>query len=473
MDERRRHSRTESVAIGLHTALVWTADDELAHELAAQLGRIGIQMVRAKDRASILELLGQRTCALLLYDLRTQEESPADKALARLIRSRFLASDLGLLSLAPPELERRALTEVENGADDYILLPLEPIAFSARVRATLGRKLLKEQYYHGIEALRESRYELKTAIESMAHGIALFGKDGSLRMANPRFFELYPAVEAAFEEEATLERLLRIVLESGDLQPSLEELHFSRPRLDAEEWLEEAIRALYQGLPQIVRTGSGRILEIRASRTPSGGLVTSHEDVTLRAEREARLRHLALHDSLTGLPNRLQFHETLNKALRGGRREDERFSLFYMDLDGFKAVNDRYGHCVGDELLVFVAELLRETVRDADLIARLGGDEFAIISKSAVNRKEVLAIAKRIRERLSSFTVEDSPITIPIGISIGVYIVSSAGLTERDAAKLVQRADEAMYRAKRGESGGIVIMSDPLRDQSNFGGRFS
>lgn len=471
MDERRRYPRERGVAIGLHTALVWTRDDKLARELASHLGRIGIEMVRARDRASILSLVRERACAILLYDVRLS--APSDAPIARFIRSAFLASDLGLLGVSPPELERRALIEVESGADDYFLLPIEPITFSARVRATLGRKLLKEQYYHGIEALRESRHELKTAIESMAQGIALFGKDGLLRMANPRFFELYPAVQAAFEEEPTLDRLLRIVLESGDLQPSLEELHFNRPRLDVEEWMEEAIRALYQGLPQIVRTGSGRILEIRASRTPSGGLVTSHEDVTLRAEREARLRHLALHDSLTGLPNRIQFNETLHKALRGGRREDERFSIFYMDLDGFKAVNDRYGHCVGDELLVFVAEILRETVRDADLIARLGGDEFAIISMSAVNHEEVLAIARRVRERLNSFTVEDSPITIPIGISIGAHIVSSAGLTARDAAKLVERADAAMYRAKRGESDGIVITSEPAADQSNLGGRFS
>lgn len=471
MDERRRRSRETDGVDEVHTALVWTEDDALAHDLAAHLARIGIEMARAPDGVAIRALLKRRACALLLYDLRT--ENPAPCTIAKLIRSAYLASDLGLLCIAPPEMERHALLELEEGADDYILLPIEPIAFMARVRGTLGRKLLKEQYDHGVEALRESRRELKTAIESMSHGIALFGRDGMLRMANPRFFELYPAVQVAFEEEPTLDRLLKVVLESGDLRPSLEELHFSRPRLDVARWIEEAIHALYQGLPQIVRTGAGRILEIRASRTPSGGLVTTHEDVTLRAEREARLRHLALHDSLTGLPNRVQFNEALQRALRGGRREDERFSIFYMDLDGFKDVNDRYGHFVGDELLVFVAELLRESVRDGDLIARLGGDEFAIISKSAVTRNEVHAMAKRIREKLSSFTVEESPLTIPIGISIGVLIVSAAGLTERDAVTLVRHADAAMYRAKRGEGGGIVIQADPAKDQSNLGGRFS
>lgn len=82
-------------------------------------------------------------------------------------------------------------------------------------------------------------------------------------------------------------------------------------------------------------------------------------------------------------------------------------------------------------------------------------------------------MAKRIREKLSSFTVEESPLTIPIGISIGVLIVSAAGLTERDAVTLVRHADAAMYRAKRGEGGGIVIQADPAKDQSNLGGRFS
>jgi diguanylate cyclase (GGDEF)-like protein len=156
-----------------------------------------------------------------------------------------------------------------------------------------------------------------------------------------------------------------------------------------------------------------------------------------------QMRHLAYHDALTGLPNRLLFFEHLVHAVANAHRSGASLAVLYLDLDRFKVVNDSLGHNVGDLLLEAVADRLRATLRTADLAARLGGDEFAVLAENT-SAEGAGVLAERICEALAgSFVIDDHELTVTA--SIGV-VVDEAGHTDADG--LLRNADLAMYRAK-------------------------
>src|SRR5262249_30792117 len=167
------------------------------------------------------------------------------------------------------------------------------------------------------------------------------------------------------------------------------------------------------------------------------------EDITERARSEARIVHLAHHDALTDLPNRVLFREQLDQALaRVGR--GELLSVLYLDLDLFKNVNDTLGHPVGDALLKAVADRLRECVRGIDSVARLGGDEFAVIQPSIEQPSDAVTLAMRIGEALRApFRLDGHEVVIDVSIGIAVAPLDA---TERD--ELLKHADMALYAAK-------------------------
>lgn len=168
-------------------------------------------------------------------------------------------------------------------------------------------------------------------------------------------------------------------------------------------------------------------------------------DITEEVEAQARAQHLALHDSLTSLPNRVLFAERLNMALGGRRRKAARVAVLCLDLDHFKEVNDTLGHAAGDLLLNEVAERLKTCARPTDTVARLGGDEFAIIQTDINGPPDVQALTSRIIELIEEpFQVDGN--LLHVGVSIGVALSSSRGDSPE---KLLKNADIALYRAKQ------------------------
>jgi diguanylate cyclase (GGDEF)-like protein/PAS domain S-box-containing protein len=172
-------------------------------------------------------------------------------------------------------------------------------------------------------------------------------------------------------------------------------------------------------------------------------LVVAVADVSDRIKAEAHITHLANHDPLTGLANRMYFRAALDAALAAhSTTENQDVVIHCLDLDGFKPVNDTYGHAAGDDILRMVAERLRKGTRSGDLVARLGGDEFAILQVAGPGEAE--ALARRIVDMLKKpFAVGDLEITI--GCSAGVAMTASEAF---DADHLMRAADEALYRAK-------------------------
>jgi Amt family ammonium transporter len=187
-----------------------------------------------------------------------------------------------------------------------------------------------------------------------------------------------------------------------------------------------------------------RIAKVRLGARASGLLVT-YRDIQKEKQEAARLKHCARHDVLTGLPNRASFLEQVGLTLaRLHRRPDRGFAIIFLDLDGFKKVNDTLGHAAGDKLLLVVADRLTKCLRPQDGVARFGGDEFALLLDESGTETDVQAVAARIQAEMAQ----------PIGIdgeearvsaSMGIVIAEASYAT---AEEMLQDADAAMYRAK-------------------------
>ncbi len=172
------------------------------------------------------------------------------------------------------------------------------------------------------------------------------------------------------------------------------------------------------------------------------------------------LEHQALHDTLTGLPNRALLQDRLQQAILGSQREHTPFALFLMDLDRFKEVNDTLGHQAGDAILEQTAARLCEVIRESDTVARLGGDEFSVVLPKVDADDAVLIAEKLLKALHEPFVVDARP--LPLGASIGIALFPDHG---EDASTLLRRADVAMYAAKQG-GGGLTIYDTDLDKHS-------
>jgi diguanylate cyclase (GGDEF)-like protein len=184
-----------------------------------------------------------------------------------------------------------------------------------------------------------------------------------------------------------------------------------------------------------------------------------------RAENDAR--HKATHDALTGLANRPLFMDRLETAIERARRRGKLFALAYIDIDGFKPVNDTHGHQVGDKLLRAIAERLVQSVRGEDTVARLGGDEFAIIMEEALDAPQMALslcqhVGKSLREPYAIEMPEGS-LEVHVGASFGLAIYP---LHAQECDPLIRVADAAMYAAKRSGKNRCVVAEDPVAENA-------
>ena len=200
--------------------------------------------------------------------------------------------------------------------------------------------------------------------------------------------------------------------------------------------LSEASRATYQWLQAIMLAAAPALLGL--------GTALSMRIIQQRRRADDRVHHIAFHDDLTSLPNRLMLNQCLDRALSRHRRAGSKLAILFMDLDRFKVINDSLGHEVGDVMLRQVADRLRAQSREGDTIARMGGDEFVVLIENRDNLNDISACARRLIEELSApylLGKKDCHVTLSIGISV----FPSDG---SDSQALLKAADVAMYRAK-------------------------
>ncbi len=233
-----------------------------------------------------------------------------------------------------------------------------------------------------------------------------------------------------------------------------------RPALRA--FILDAIRAEGEPVRRELRfTRSERAMvtveAVGASRVDDpavGGIVISARDVSERKLLLDNLHHQAHHDSLTSLPNRLLLLDRLEQALHGAARHESPVAVLFLDLDGFKAVNDRIGHSGGDQLLIAVAERLRSALRADDTVARLGGDEFVVVLEEC---EQALAIqmAERLIASLSDITVDGR--RFDLAASVGIAMATGPGISIDD---LLHQSDVAMYRAKSSPGQSVILFEE-------------
>jgi diguanylate cyclase (GGDEF)-like protein len=207
-----------------------------------------------------------------------------------------------------------------------------------------------------------------------------------------------------------------------------------------------------------------RILERARLVTSADGRVTKAlgvvQDISEFHRTTQTLRHQAHNDALTGLTNRSQLEDHLGSALRLAQRTGSKLSLLFIDLDGFKGINDTIGHDIGDALLREVSKRLRNAIRASDLVARWGGDEFAVVVQGMMHEADAGLVALSIAEQISTpFMIENHEFTI--SASVGVAIYPRDG---KDSQKLLRHADMAMYQAKR-SGGGTISFYDQETQQ--------
>lgn len=186
------------------------------------------------------------------------------------------------------------------------------------------------------------------------------------------------------------------------------------------------------------------------------------EDVTERRQLQEALEHRALHDQLTGLPNRTLFNDRLTHALQRAERGEELAAVLFLDLDGFKSVNDSRGHAAGDRVLQMVAGRLQRALRDGDTVARLGGDEFAVLLEGISSRAGIQQAVSRIRAVFEGpFEIEDTAFSLTVSLG-----VAHSGHDFDEPEDLVRLADVAMYRAKRRGGQGVHVLDSDHDEES-------
>lgn len=295
--------------------------------------------------------------------------------------------------------------------------------------------------------LRQKSALLEATLDRMEQGLMMVNAERVVEVCNRRAMQLLDLPEALMASRPSFQRVLDHQMAQGE---------FSSTPADVMDFIRSG--GILDTVQRYERQRpDGCVIEIFSVPIEGGGVVRTYTDITERRRSEARIRHLARHDGLTSLVNREVFLEHLATATAAAAHGGEPFAVHYIDIDNFKPVNDRFGHAVGDQVLLAAAERMRRATGPAEVLARLGGDEFAVLQY----RTAEPAAARRLAERILSTLAEPLRIeghALTVEASIGIAVYPQAG---RDADLLLRHADSAMYAAKARGVAGIRVFGEP------------
>ena len=311
--------------------------------------------------------------------------------------------------------------------------------------------------------LAEKTAILEITLENMDQGIALFDRDLNLVAFNKRCVDLLNLPPGRLRRGAAFADLVHDYAARGEYGPG-----------DVDALVRQRLALARRPEPlRFERTRpDGTVIEVRRNPVASGGFVTTYTDVSdrmaadkARERAEEELRRLANHDALTGLPSLRLGTDRLARALAGARRHDIMAALMFVDLDGFKSVNDTMGHEAGDRVLKVVAGRLLAAVRETDTVARYGGDEFIIVLTDVGNRDAAARVAEKVIESVARSISHDGNL-VSVGASVGIALYPDHG---ESPGELLKRADEAMYAVKRHGKNGFRFAEYPPESVGRVG----
>ena len=341
-----------------------------------------------------------------------------------------------------------AVKSLKLGASDYIVKDVEMKFFELLpvvIEQVISKQRLIRERQQMLDQIQESEERYRRLVELSPDGIAIH-VDGKIAFINPAGTMLFGASRA---EDLTGKSLFDF-FQSDRSQTVLEWLKKLEDHGERVPWVEGKLVRLdgkgvdveIAGIPFIYREKPAAQFIIR--------------DITERKIAEQRLEYMALYDTLTGLPNRTLFFDRMDQLLALAKRNTYILAVLYMDLDGFKIINDTMGHDAGDQLLKEVAKRLTNSTRKSDTVARMGGDEFISICAKIVAPEDAGVIARKIIAALSRpFDLQGRELTISASIGISIYPRDGD-----DGETLLKNADTAMYRVKERGKGGFEFYSD-------------
>jgi diguanylate cyclase (GGDEF)-like protein/PAS domain S-box-containing protein len=433
---------------------VLLVNDREAQRVAvrAMLAPLGLVVVDADSGRAALRAVLRQTFALILMDVRMPTMDGYETA--KLIRERSQSSRTPIIFITAFSRDRtETLTAYESGAVDFIFTPVLAEVLRAKVAVFVDLFVQAQELRLSVQsittlnaALRDSEASAQAVLDNVADGIVVADESGVIESFNRSAEALF-----GYREAEAIGQPLAFVVAPGcrddllGLTPSPRGLLTKRR---ARSPMTETLGAR--------RDGSTFPMEVEHGELILGDrslILASVRDISERKAYTESLRHLALHDGLTGLANRTLFGELVLKTLASAKRTNEPRAILVLDLDGFKQVNDTLGHGQGDALLKQVGDGLVAALREGDTIARLGGDEFAILPGQTTDLAAAAEVAWRIQNMCAA------------GFSLGgdvVYVTASVGIAMfpdhgQTAEELLRRADVAMSIAKRTGSGHAVV----------------
>lgn len=359
---------------------------------------------------------------------------PEPEGVEAIRRVRAIAPGASIILLSSLDDEPKAIEAVQQGAQGYLIKgQIEPHKLKQALRNAVERKMNED-----IRSQQEERAQ--ATLNCIADAVICTNMAGKITFLNPVASSMmgWPLNEAVGRHLTEVFRIVNATTRKAILVPMARA---------ASEYLAGNLPS---NCALINRDGHEVFIEdsvapIHDSESKVTGAVIVFRDVSAARAQSEQLVHLAEHDSLTGLPNRLLFCDRVGQAIRLARRHGGRAALLFLDLDGFKQINDSLGHAAGDEFLQSIAKCLQHCVRTPDTVCRLGGDEFVILLQD-VHRPEDAAIsARRVLQAVSEVHLADHG-ELHVTASIGISVFPDDGL---DAETLIKNADSAMYLAKK------------------------
>ncbi len=299
------------------------------------------------------------------------------------------------------------------------------------------RERANDQIRMANDEIEKRNMQFDAALNNMAQGLLMYDQAGKLVISNKRYAELFKIPWKEWKA-ASLGTTIQEAMRFNQKWSNVTEKNPAQLNAEIRSLLERG-----KGGQIVFERTDGRTFSSLIKPMADSGFVVTFEDVTEQRRTEAKISHMAHHDALTDLPNRVVFYEKLDELLSRAPQSSA-FAVFSMDLDRFKSVNDSLGHPIGDKLLQAAAERMRGCIRDADIAARLGGDEFAIVQVVFRQPSDATVLATRLIDTVSAPYQLDGH-QVVIGTSIGIAISPSDGATPD---QLMRNADLALYRSK-------------------------
>ncbi len=341
-------------------------------------------------------------------------------------------------ALAGRSVHYERLARSPEGREEWISVTLDPhFGADGEVEGVFSCSLVVSELRRTHDALNRAMQELASHMENSPLAVVEWSADIEIRRWSPQAEAIFgwtaaeaigarpPGFPLVHPDSVENIRALTMELRGGA----------KRNRMLAHNLTKDGRAIWCEWYNSAFFDAEGRLLSI----------LSLAQDVTARVEAEEQLRQAAVHDALTGLPNRNSLAARLEHAIVRVNRSGDRLALLFIDLDRFKKVNDTLGHAAGDEVLRQAAARIRACVREADTVARLGGDEFVVLLESDVRADTPSIIGERVRDSFNA-PFQWKGTEVRCGASVGVSLYPDHA---RDPAQLLASADEAMYRAKQ------------------------